>query len=125
MTQQTKFLHQLQKGLQLEIIKPQIHIELTKSELNSVLTEAMADPLTSNAIKKLLNPFLANAFPQFPDFTIIAIGDTDESGTTTVVLKQPKQSTVAAKPSAGIIEPEAEAVEETTETQAVSDDYVE
>lgn len=122
MTQQIKLLHQLQKGLQLEIIKPQIHIELTKSELNSVLTEAMADPLTSNAIKKLLNPFLANAFPQFPDFTNIVIGDTDESGITTVILKQPKQSTAVAKPSAGIIEPGAEVL---TETSAISDDYVE
>ena len=104
MTRQINQLHQLQKGLSMEIIKPQINIELTKSELNSLIAEAMTDPLASNAIKRILNPFLANSFPQFPTFTTITLGDTDADGITTVVLKQPKQSTVVAKPSAGIIE---------------------
>ncbi len=111
---QTKFLYQLQKGIQLEIIKPQIHIELTKSELNSIIAEAMTDPLASNAIKRILNPFLASSFTQFPTFTNITIGDTDEDGTTTVVLRQPKQSAAVTKPSAGVIEEES--VEETTDT---------
>lgn len=114
MIQQTKFLHQLQKGFQLEIIKPQIHIELTKSELNTLIAEAMSDPLASNAIKRILNPFLANSFTQFPTFTNITLGDTDEDGTTTVVLRQPKQSAAVTKPSAGVIEEES--VEETTDT---------
>ena len=91
----------------MEIIKPQINIELTKSELNSIIAEAMTDPLASNAIKRILNPFLANSFTQFPTFTNIAIGDTDADGITTVVLRQPKQSTTVAKPSAGVIEEEA------------------
>jgi hypothetical protein len=107
MIQQTKFLHQLQKGIQLEIIKPQINIELTKSELNSIIAEAMTDPLASNAIKRILNPFLASSFTQFPTFTNITIGDTDTDGITTVVLRQPKQSTTVAKPSAGVIEEES------------------
>lgn len=106
MTRQINQLHQLQKGLSMEIIKPQINIELTKSELNSIIAEAMADPLASNAIKRILNPFLANSFSQFPTFTNITLGDTDADGITTVVLRQPKQSTVTAKPSAGIIEVE-------------------
>ena len=41
----------------------------------------------------MLNPLLADKFPQFPEFTVIALGDTDESGSTQVTLKQP---TVAA-----------------------------
>ena len=114
---QTKFLHQLQKGIQLEIIKPQINIELTKSELNSIIAEAMTDPLASNAIKRILNPFLASSFTQFPTFTNITLGDTDADGITTVVLRQPKQSTVVAKPSAGVIEEES-----TVEVEPDNDD---
>ena len=125
MIQQTKFLHQLQKGIQLEIIKPQINIELTKSELNSIIAEAMTDPLASNAIKRILNPFLANSFTQFPTFTNITIGDTDEAGTTTVVLRQPKQSTTVAKPSAGVIEDESTGPVELTEVEPESDEVVE
>ena len=80
----------------MEIIKPQIQITLTKSELNQLLTEALADAESSAAIKKVLNPLLADKFPQFPDFTVITIGDTDESGSTQVVLKQPTTSTPKA-----------------------------
>ena len=77
----------------MEIIKPQISLTLTKGELNQLLTEALADTELSAAIKKVLNPLLADKFPQFPEFTVIALGDTDESGSTQVTLKQP---TVAA-----------------------------
>ncbi len=126
MTQQIKFLHQLQKGFQLEIIKPQINIELTKSELNSIIAEAMTDPLASNAIKRILNPFLANSFTQFPTFTTITLGDTDEDGTTTVVLRQPKQSAAVTKPSAGIIEvePTVEVEPDDTDEESESPAYV-
>lgn len=72
----------------MEIIKSQINITITKTELNSIIAEAMTDPLSANAIKRILNPFVANSFPQFPDFTNISLGDTDADGTTTVVLKQ-------------------------------------
>ena len=125
MIQQTKLLHQLQKAIKMEIIKPQINIELTKSELNSIIAEAMTDPLASNAIKRILNPFLASSFTQFPTFTNITIGDTDEAGTTTVVLRQPKQSTTAAKPSAGAIEDESTGPVELTEVEPESDEVVE
>ncbi len=124
MTQQTKFLHQLQKGIKMEIIKPQINIELTKSELNSIIAEAMTDPLASNAIKRILNPFLANSFTQFPTFTNITIGDTDVDGITTVVLRQPKQSTTVAKPSAGIIEEESVENSDKPDTMAEEADEV-
>ena len=107
MIQQIKFLHQLQKGIQLEIVTPNINIEISKGQLNSLIAEAMTDPLASNAIKRILNPFLASSFTQFPTFTNITLGDTDADGITTVVLRQPKQSTTVAKPSAGIIEAES------------------
>ena len=73
----------------MELLKSQIQLTLTKGELNQLLTEALADADSSAAIKKVLNPLLADKFPQFPDFTVIALGDTDESGSTTVLLKQP------------------------------------
>ena len=122
MTQQIKFLHQLQKGIQLEIVTPNINIEISKGQLNSIIAEAMTDPLASNAIKRILNPFLANSFTQFPTFTSITIGDTDEAGTTTVVLRQPKQSTTVAKPSAGAIEEEYTDPVELTEVEPEADE---
>ena len=120
--QQFKKLKHISKGIQLEIIKPQINIELTKSELNSIIAEAMTDPLASNAIKRILNPFLANSFTQFPTFTNIAIGDTDADGITTVVLKQPKQSTTVARPSAGAIEDESTDI---SDAEPIEDEIVE
>ena len=79
----------------MELIKSQISITLTKGELNQLIAEALAESESSAAIKKVLNPLLADKFPQFPDFTVITIGDTDESGSTQVILKQPP--VVAAK----------------------------
>lgn len=73
----------------MEITKPQIQLTITKSEFNQLLTEALADSESSAAIKKILNPLLADKFPQFPEFTVITLGDTDESGSTQVMLKQP------------------------------------
>ena len=43
------------------------------------------------AIKRAIAPLLANAFPQFPNFTNITLGETAEDGTTSVILKQPRQ----------------------------------
>ena len=73
----------------MELIKSQISITLTKGELNQLIAEALADSESSAAIKKVLNPLLVDKFPQFPEFTVVAIGDTDESGSTQVTLKQP------------------------------------
>lgn len=126
MTQQIKFLRQLQKGIQLEIVTPNINIEISKGQLNSIIAEAMTDPLASNAIKRILNPFLANSFTQFPTFTNITIGDTDADGITTVVLRQPKQSAAVTKPSAGIIEvePTVEVEPDDTDEESESPAYV-
>ncbi len=73
----------------MEIIKQQIIVSITKTELNSLIAEAMANPDSAAAIKRVLNPLLVDSFPQFSEFTQISLGDTDEAGTTQVILKQP------------------------------------
>ena len=88
----------------MELIKSQISITLTKGELNQLIAEALADSESSAAIKKVLNPLLADKFPQFPDFTVITLGDTDESGSTQVILKQPPVAT-AKTPKAPVPTP--------------------
>lgn len=50
------------------------------------------------AIKRAITPLLADSFPQFPEFTNISLGDTDESGTTTVTLRQPPKPKAASVP---------------------------
>ena len=107
----------------MELIKSQIQLTLTKSELNQLLTEALADTESSAAIKKVLNPLLADKFPQFPDFTHISLGDTDEStGFTQVILKQPAAPKVAATKVIG--EP-VEVVESTEAVEApVTEPYI-
>ena len=108
----------------MELIKSQIQLTLTKSELNQLLTEALADTESSAAIKKVLNPLLADKFPQFPEFTVVALGDTDESGSTQVILKQPP--VVAAKtPKAPVPTPiksiEPVVIDETLDTEIEPD----
>ena len=73
----------------MEIIKQQIIVSITKTELNSLIAEAMANPDSAAAIKRVLNPLLVDSFPQFSEFTQISLGDTDETGSTQVILKQP------------------------------------
>jgi len=76
------------KAINVEITKQQISIVLNKTELNTVLQAAMADEQAEASIKRILNPFLADSFPQFPSFTSISLGETTEEGTV-VTLKQP------------------------------------
>lgn len=76
----------------MEITKPQIQLSLTKTEMNQLISEGLTDSETSAAIKRALTPLLANSFPQFPDFTNITLGETDESGATEVILKQPRET---------------------------------
>ena len=75
----------------MEIIKQQINISINKSELNTLIAEALSNPDTAATIKRAIAPLLVNSFPQFPDFTNIILGETAEDGTTAVILKQPKQ----------------------------------
>ena len=81
----------INKAIGLELIKTQIQISITKTELNTLIAEALTNPDTAATIKRAISPLLANSFPQFPDFTNITLGETAEDGTTAVILKQPKQ----------------------------------
>lgn len=102
----------------MEIIKQQIIVSITKTELNSLIAEAMANPDSAAAIKRVLNPLLVDSFPQFSEFTQISLGDTDETGTTQVILKQPaapksNSALKAIEPAVVINKPE-----ETTQSDA-------
>ena len=102
----------------MEIIKQQIIVSITKTELNSLIAEAMANPDSAAAIKRVLNPLLVDSFPQFSEFTQISLGDTDETGSTQVILKQPaapksNSALKAIEPAVVINNPE-----ETTQSDA-------
>lgn len=79
----------INKAIELNIIKSQINLSLTKTDVTNILNEAMQDETASASIKRILNPFLADKFPQFPDFTAISLGETADDGSTIVALKQP------------------------------------
>ena len=81
----------------------------------------MANPDSAAAIKRVLNPLLVDSFPQFSEFTQISLGDTDEIGTTQVILKQPaapkyNSALKAIEPAVVINNPE-----ETPEPEAESE----
>lgn len=109
----------------MEIIKQQIIVSITKTELNSLIAEAMANPDSAAAIKRVLNPLLVDSFPQFSEFTQISLGDTDETGTTQVILKQPaapksNSALKAIEPAVVINNPEETAQTVAADTEAVS-----
>ena len=82
----------INKAIGLELIKSQIQISITKTELNALIAEALSNSDTAATIKRAISPLLADAFPQFPEFTNISLGDTAEDGSTLVILKQPRQT---------------------------------
>lgn len=109
----------------MEIIKQQIIVSITKTELNALIAEAMANPDSAAAIKRVLNPLLVDSFPQFSEFTQISLGDTDETGATQVILKQPaapksNSPIKAIEPAVVINKPEETAQTVAAETEAVS-----
>ena len=105
----------------MEITKQQIQLNLTKTELNSLIADALTNPDSAAAIKRVLNPLLADSFPQFPEFTNITLGDTDESGATQVILKQPRE----AAPTGPIKSLEPEVIDEPTPESKPVNEYVE
>lgn len=96
--QAINYYHHILKGIQLEIIKSDIQITLTKTQLVDIIQEALATD-AGPAIKRAITPMLAEAFPQFPEFSNISIGDTDESGQTVVTLRQPPKPRATKPPS--------------------------
>jgi hypothetical protein len=77
------------KGISMDIISTQISINLTKTQMTAILAEAMDDPVANQAIKRILNPFISESFPQFPQHTVVLLGETTEEGTE-CILKQPR-----------------------------------
>ncbi len=122
MTQQTN-LKYIQKAIQMELLKSQIAVSLTKLELQALIAEALADADSSVAIKRVLNPLLEGKFPQFPTFTNITLGDTSEDGSTVVILKEPRQATpkqnspIKSMEPLEIAEPELQAAEPVDEVE--------
>lgn len=118
----------------MQITKPQIQLQINKTELNQLIADALSNPESAAAIKRVLNPQLANSFPQFPGFSNITLGDTDESGATTVILKQPKvvekqvesAEPEETEPEGPIKSLEPEIIEDPTESsdETVSEPYV-
>ena len=92
------YYHHILKGINLEIIKSDIQITLTKTQLVDLITEALSTDAGA-AIKRAITPLLAESFPQFPEFTNVTINDTDESGQTTVTLRQPPKPRATKPPS--------------------------
>ena len=84
----TNKLKLIKKVQSMNIVANTIQITLSKGQLNNILAEAMTDEVASAAIKRILNPFIANSFNQFPHHTNITLGETTEAGTT-VALKIP------------------------------------
>jgi len=105
----------------MEITKPQIQLTINKTEMNQIIAEALTNPDSSASIKRVLGPLLIDSFPQFPEFTHITLGDTDESGATQVILKQPP----APKSTSPIksIEPQVELNE--SDSEPTTTEYVE
>ena len=112
----------------MEIIKPQINLSINKTELNALIAEALTNPETAIAIKRNLAPLLEGSFPQFPEFTNITLGDTEEDGSTTVILKQPRQASAKADTPVQSIEPlvvnDSVEVEDTPTTVSETPAYV-
>ena len=122
MNNQIKFIR---KAFQMEIIKQQIIVSITKTELNSLIAEAMSNPDSAAAIKRVLNPLLVDSFPQFSEFTQISLGDTDETGSTQVILKQPaapksNSALKAIEPAVVINKPDYPTQTVAADTEAVS-----
>lgn len=88
----------------MEIITNQISIQISKTKMLEIISEALADETASASIKRVLNPFIANSFPAFPEYSNVALGETADDGSTTVSLKIP--------PKAKVVVPEFEAGEE-------------
>ena len=101
------YYHNILKGIHLEIIKSDIQITLTKTQLVDLITEALSTDAGAT-IKRAITPLLAESFPQFPEFTNISIGNTDESGQTVVTLRQPPKSKPRAVKSPSEPKPESD-----------------
>ena len=107
------------KGISMDIISTQISINLTKTQMTAILAEAMDDSVANQAIKRILNPFISESFPQFPQHTVVLLGETTEEGTE-CILKQPRVVALRAEKPAP--EKSMDAMEEHVESEPDSFD---
>jgi len=75
----------------MDIIKSEIQVSITKTQLTTIINEALLDETAGPAIKRILNPLLTDSFKQFPTFSNVTLGTTDESGSTIVTLREPRE----------------------------------
>lgn len=85
-----------------------IQLSISKTEMNTILAEAMKDEVAGAAIKRILNPFLSEAFPQFPEHTNVVLSTTDDLGFTVATLKVPVKRGTATVTDEVNVEPETE-----------------
>ena len=97
----------------MELIKNQITLSINKTEMTQIINEALTDETAGAAIKRAIGPFISESFTQFPDFTNITVGATDENGATEITLKQPRQATPTTTDDVD----EADEADESTVTQ--------
>ena len=88
-TTQTLKHKYIDKGIKMELTKQQLVVKLSKTEMSTIIAEALADAEANAGIKKVLNPFLSGKFVDFPEFTNITLGETAEDGSVEVSLKKP------------------------------------
>ena len=100
----------------MEIISQQLSINLNKTQMATILNEAMLDETANVAIKKILNPFLVGKFPQFPEHTTVTLcGTNADTGITEVTLKAPAKRKETTHTEDNVPE---EIAEETVDTHA-------
>jgi len=85
MTNLTK-LKYINKGKQMEIIKNEISVKLTKTNVSDLVAEALQAGDTSG-IKRVLQPLLQGSFTQCPNFSIARIDGINPDGTMDVTYK--------------------------------------
>ena len=95
MTQQTK-LKYIKKAIEVQLIKKEIQVTISKGELNALIAEALSNPDTAIAMKRVITPLLADSFPQFAGFTSVSIGETLEDGSTVITLRIPRERTTTS-----------------------------
>jgi hypothetical protein len=73
-------------------------IDLTKANVNNLITEGLANKDFRNKLATLLSPLLKDKFPQYPIYNTVSISELKEDGTATALLrlvkKRPKKENI-------------------------------
>lgn len=117
----------------MELIQTQVSIILSRTQLLDVVQEALSTKARADIITAI-TPVLEKAFPQFAEFKHVIVGETTETGMTTITLSKTKPGTpakkaaVTRKPKTPKPKPEPTPVEESTDpfgdTSTITPEYV-